>query len=553
MEDDVITDWKDNDSDDCLLPTSAHERKTDVHDASSSIRTKVVQSSKIHLYDPNWTRHHLVVFMLTFFSYALFHASRKTFSNVKGTIAEEWLAQNLSAYTTNISANTFATKVWSSHHLFDSLDDVHEFMGTLDCAFLFAYAAGLYISGILGDRLEPRLVLSVGMWLTSITVFMFGTLSEWLELYSCYYYMSLWIVSGFVQSMGWPTEVCIMGNWFGKGGRGWLFGIWSACASAGNIIGAVIASHVLPYGYEYAFLVNASLLFAGGIVIFFSLVSAPREIGLPDAVEDISHQDEAEVTSERPKAIEICQAIFLPGVIAYCLAYACLKLVNYSFFFWLPLYLQNNFGWTNEVSDSLSTWYDWGGIVGGLIGGIVTDYMTSRTPVVVSMLFISMFALFGYSKSPKDKLANGALMTVAGFFVGGAANLISAAVAADLGRQPGVAGNAEALATVTGLVDGTGSVGAALGQAVLPALETKIDWMAVFYMFIVMTFLTILCLLPLLIKDVKVWMVALRGRCYSPVPYQEPDPRMSGSRPVLGDGSGIFRDVPFQRQTEAVG
>ncbi len=49
-----------------------------------------------------------------------------------------------------------------------------------------------------------------------VQVFLFGTLTEWLKLYSVYYYMVLWIASGFVQSSGWPTEVCVMGNWFGK-------------------------------------------------------------------------------------------------------------------------------------------------------------------------------------------------------------------------------------------------------------------------------------------------------------------------------------------------
>lgn len=42
--------------------------------------------------------------------------------------------------------------------------------------------------------------------------------------------------------------------------------------------------------------------------------------------------------------------------------------------------------------------------------------------------------------------------------------MISSAISADLGRQEGMAGNSEALATVTGIVDGTGSMGAALGQ-----------------------------------------------------------------------------------------
>ena len=51
-------------------------------------------------------------------------------------------------------------------------------------------------------------------------------------------------------------------------------------------------------------------------------------------------------------------------------------------------------------------------------------------------------------------------MGVVGFFIGGAANIISAAICADMGRIDELRGNAEALATVTGIVDGTGSVGA---------------------------------------------------------------------------------------------
>lgn len=55
---------------------------------------------------------------------------------------------------------------------------------------------------------------------------------------------------------------------------------------------------------------------------------------------------------------------FLSLLWQYSLAYACLKLVNYSFFFWLPFYLSNNFGWKEAKADRLSMWYDVGGIIG---------------------------------------------------------------------------------------------------------------------------------------------------------------------------------------------
>jgi MFS family permease len=50
-----------------------------------------------------------------------------------------------------------------------------------------------------------------------------------------------------------------------------------------------------------------------------------------------------------------------------------------------------------------------------------------------------------------------------GFFVNGPYALITTAVSADLGTHASLAGNEKALATVTAIIDGMGSVGAALG------------------------------------------------------------------------------------------
>ncbi len=77
-------------------------------------------------------------------------------------------------------------------------------------------------------------------------------------------------------------------------------------------------------------------------------------------------------------------------------------------------------------------------------------------------------------------------MSVAGFFVGGAANMISATITADLGQQEAIKGNSEALSTVTGIVDGTGSVGAAIGQLLVPIIQENYSWNYVFYLFIIL-------------------------------------------------------------------
>ena len=77
-------------------------------------------------------------------------------------------------------------------------------------------------------------------------------------------------------------------------------------------------------------------------------------------------------------------------------------------------------------------------------------------------------------------------MGITGAFIGGPANMISAAITADLGRQDILAGNDQALSTVTGIVDGTGSFGAAIGQILIPVIQKGLDWSYVFYFFILM-------------------------------------------------------------------
>ncbi|CAL8319911.1 unnamed protein product [Lota lota] len=485
-----------------------------------------------------YTYHHLLAFLLTFCSYVLLHASRKTFSNVKVSISAQWTPS-----VQNESLPAFSpSQTWEENRLFANEEEATLFLGALDTIFLFSYAIGLYISGVIGDRMNLRYVLCFGLCGSATVEFVFGTLTEWLHLYNVYLYCGLWVLNGLLQSAVWPCVVAVMGNWFGKSGRGFVFGLWSACASVGNILGAFLASSVLKYGYEYAFLVTSVVQFAGGVVVFFGLLTSPKEVGLcleseralgPELERDSGSQrplmsDEEEddegcdggyysveqqqaPQEELPQPINFFQAFLLPGVLPYSLAYACLKLVNYSFFFWLPFYLSSNYGWKEAQADRLSIWYDVGGIVGGTVQGLVSDFLGKRAPVLAVSLLLAMGALVGYSHSPADQVVNAALLATTGFFIGGPSNMISSAISADLGRQDALRGSQEALATITGIVDGTGSIGAAGGQYLVSLIESRLGWMYVFYFFIVMTGGSILFIAPLIYKETRSMWRDMRG------------------------------------------
>ena len=85
--------------------------------------------------------------------------------------------------------------------------------------------------------------------------------------------------------------------------------------------------------------------------------------------------------------------------------------------------------------------------------------------------------------------ANVTLLMLLGLLVNGPYALITTAVSAELGTHPCLRGSAKALATVTSIIDGTGSVGAAIGPFLAGALPKTEQ---VFYMLMVSDVLALL-------------------------------------------------------------
>ena len=74
--------------------------------------------------------------------------------------------------------------------------------------------------------------------------------------------------------------------------------------------------------------------------------------------------------------------------------------------------------------------------------------------------------------------------------------LITTAVSADLGTHPSLGSDSKALATVTAIIDGTGSIGAAVGPFLAGFVTSRGDpkdsWHNVFYMLILSEVLAVL-------------------------------------------------------------
>ncbi|KAF2893857.1 hypothetical protein ILUMI_12320 [Ignelater luminosus] len=99
------------------------------------------------------------------------------------------------------------------------------------------------------------------------------------------------------------------------------------------------------------------------------------------------------------------------------------------------------------------------------------------------------------------------LLVIVGILVNGPYALITTAVSAELGTHSSLGDNSKALATVTAIIDGTGSIGAAVGP-LLAGFVSSYGWNNVFYMLMISDVLALILLLRL----VKHELIRCRSR-----------------------------------------
>jgi len=472
----------------------------------------------------------LSVLLLTYLSYTAYHASRKPLSIVKNS--REFLDCSGGSCTS-----------WFSQLNETPEEEAHTVLGLLDTAYLVTYAICMFGSGLVAERIDLRIFLSVGMVLSGVTTMMFG-LARPLGLHSLWYLVLVQVAAGVVQTSGWPGVVTVMAKWFGKGKRGLIMGVWNSHTSIGNILGALVAGAFVNSNWGLAFIIPGLLTSCVGVILYLFLVPEPSVVGLStprssshrsdspslsqsssssrllDLNEASSEGEETKLLRPEPsgQAIGFCTALRIPGVVEFSLCLFFAKLVSYTFLFWLPNYIASTTGLDAHSSAKLSTFFDVGGIIGGVIAGIISDRSGMSATTCAGMLVAAVPTLLCYQASldwcPLNHVSGlpiidncyfvtTLLLIISGLLVNGPYALITTAVSAELGTHRSLAGSSKALATVTAIIDGTGSAGAAVGPLLAGWLAGGGAWQRVFTMLVIADLLALLLLARLMKREVR--------------------------------------------------
>jgi sugar phosphate permease len=412
-------------------------------------------------------------FFVTFGGYFMAHLTRKSYSTVKKQL------QYSAGYSSTI-------------------------LSAMDTTFMFTYAAGNVINGKLGDTFNPTTILAIGLWgsgacLAVMTGVILLDLVSISVSFANFALLSILFLFGLFQATGGPVGTAVMGNWFCDAesvkNRGTIFGFWTCHQYLGDVSAAFVTAYILNSGFAYwwAIFVPAILnvLFA---FITVQLVADPYDMGIitPEVKirqakyeakkKELAERGEAIEEDQGPQAISFAGAFKIPMVANYAFAFGFFKLVNYCLFFWLPYFLSLHFD--DVTANLIASLYSVGMMPGGIIVGYVSDLFGGRRAVVIGVFmgllicFLAIFAKFSEAEDLNPVILL-VMLACMGILVGGPNNIITSAVAADLASHPSVRGSSKSLGTVTGLINGTGSLTASVGLLAVGPLQDAFGWSSV--------------------------------------------------------------------------
>lgn len=327
----------------------------------------------------------------------------------------------------------------------------NEQFGWVLASFSLAYALFEIPSGILGDRIGPRLVLiRIVLWwslFTALTGFATGLASL----------MVLRFLFGMGESGTYPNAMIVMSRWFPVNEMGrsltWV-GIGSQIGSA--IAPLIIVPLAVAYGWRMPFYVNAAIGLIWVAVCYAWFRDTPKQM------KGINAQEVTYIESNSrfsPAAHSVSWKIILKNrnLWALMLMYFCCQWANYFFVAWMPVYLQEGRSLSENEMKSVVFILFLAGIAGFLIGGFTGDLLVKKKGLRFGRRFVGMLGLGACgillllaAITSDTGVASFCLIAANCFFSFGV--MVSYAVCTDIGRN-----NA---GTVTGAMNFFGQMGA---------------------------------------------------------------------------------------------
>ncbi len=288
------------------------------------------------------------------------------------------------------------------------------------------YGLSKFVNGIIGDRVNSRLFMVVGLLLSAACNIFFGFSS------AVVVFGIVWMVNGWFQGMGFPPCARLITYWVPPKELATKMSVWNASHSIGAGLVVVLCGYIMSHfgvdmgpgrehtgAWRWCFYIPSAIAIVGAVGLWFSLRDTPSSVGLSE-LPGTGKKDTRDNSAEFRRFVR--EKVFLnPIVWIIGIGQFFVYVMRYAILDWGPTFLNQEY----LVSIKGSTWmtaaFEVAGIAGMLLSGWVTDrFFGGRAArvcvlcMVLATVFILLFWLL-----PMPPLAMTGLLMAAGFFIYG--------------------------------------------------------------------------------------------------------------------------------------
>ena len=356
----------------------------------------------------------------------------------------------------------------------------------------FAYAAGKFINGPLGDKIGGKKIYLLGMLgaIVSNLLFSFGS--------NLIYFIVIWCVCRFFLSMGWGGLTKMIGNWYEQERNGTVMGMISLNFQFGGVVATLFAGFIVTLGgrWQDIFIYPPLVLFLIFTWAFFCSKDSPQDV-IPgtrfgkslNGKKSILDSEEQE-SSDKNLIKKLLRLKLFRVILLYSFLTTFLRSI---FFFWTPKLLVD-LGMGTSSAILKSALFPLLGCLGTIFIGWYTDkYSRDNRAIMMWKMLLGltlslglMVALVKFNPNNQNLLILD--LSLCGFFLLGPYSMSSGCLTLDIA-------GAKAAGSSTGLIDGLGYIGGALAVWSAGKLSDHLGWAEVFMLLTTFSLLSVLCAL----------------------------------------------------------
>ena len=212
--------------------------------------------------------------------------------------------------------------------------------GTIGTCFLALYAAGQFINGWLGEKVQPRFMIAGGLFLAGIMNILMATAQNSIML------MIIWGACGFCCSMLWPPIIRAVSTWTTPEISQASAASLSVTIPVGTILADLVCAAALKVsGWRAAFVVCGTILVVVSVGLYISFLTLKQH----------TSDKPAEITSESeeksaPKTVAHAGVkLFCAGIVFTGFAIIFNGMIKDGLDLWIPTVLTEQFVLDAEI------------------------------------------------------------------------------------------------------------------------------------------------------------------------------------------------------------